>query len=172
MAFANQPCLSLIFFFTCSLVLGFAFSTTFLSDTLFELHGSTSRALLQAKKTCAINFESQNYTIITSMCKGPQYPPQSCCSAFKEFACPFADAINDEQSDCASTMFSYINLYGKYPPGLFALQCREGKEGLDCTDVLEAKQKSTADITYITTSTLFLLLLSNAFYYMFLHPFL
>ncbi|KAF4355398.1 hypothetical protein F8388_008095 [Cannabis sativa] len=132
MAFANQPCLSLIFFFTCSLVLGFAFSTTFLSDTLFELHGSTSRALLQAKK----------------------------------------NAINDEQSDCASTMFSYINLYGKYPPGLFALQCREGKEGLDCTDVLEAKQKSTADITYITTSTLFLLLLSNAFYYMFLHPFL
>ncbi|MFQ6650378.1 hypothetical protein Gotur_022778 [Gossypium turneri] len=29
-------------------------------------------------------------------------------------------------------MFSYINLYGKYPPGLFASECREGKEGLAC----------------------------------------
>ncbi|KAI4307540.1 hypothetical protein L6164_030716 [Bauhinia variegata] len=26
----------------------------------------------------------------------------------------------------------YINLYGKYPPGLFASECREGKEGLEC----------------------------------------
>uniref|UniRef100_A0A7N0UQI7 GPI-anchored protein LLG1-like domain-containing protein n=1 Tax=Kalanchoe fedtschenkoi TaxID=63787 RepID=A0A7N0UQI7_KALFE len=29
---------------------------------------------------------------------------------------------------------SCINLYGKYPPGLFASLCPEGKEGLDCTN--------------------------------------
>ncbi|KAK5771978.1 hypothetical protein PVK06_048234 [Gossypium arboreum] len=40
--------------------------------------------------------------------------------------------INDFRTDCASTMFSYINLYGKYPPGLFAAECREGKQGLKC----------------------------------------
>lgn len=35
-------------------------------------------------------------------------------------------------------MFSYINLYGKYPPGLFANECKEGKEGLDCSTVPQA----------------------------------
>ncbi|KAL5207687.1 hypothetical protein ABZP36_032122 [Zizania latifolia] len=29
-------------------------------------------------------------------------------------------------------MFSYINLYGKYPPGLFANQCRDDEKGLSC----------------------------------------
>ncbi|KAL0443210.1 UNVERIFIED_CONTAM: GPI-anchored protein LLG1 [Sesamum latifolium] len=81
---------------------------------------------------CPVNFEFQNYTIITSRCKGPQYPPNLCCSALKDFACPFADEINDLTNDCASTMFSYINLYGKYPPGLFASECRDGKFGLEC----------------------------------------
>ena len=79
-----------------------------------------------------MSFEFLNYTIITSKCKGPNYPPNLCCPAFKEFACPYADALNDLTNDCASTMFSYINLYGKYPPGLFASECREGKEGLAC----------------------------------------
>lgn len=83
---------------------------------------------------CAVNFEFQNYTIITSQCKGPQYPPKLCCGAFKEFACPFAEDINDLTNDCATTMFSYINLYGKYPPGLFASECREDKQGLACPD--------------------------------------
>uniref|UniRef100_M4CF58 GPI-anchored protein LLG1-like domain-containing protein n=2 Tax=Brassica campestris TaxID=3711 RepID=M4CF58_BRACM len=72
-----------------------------------------------------------NYTIITSQCKGPKYPPKKCCSAFKEFACPYADQLNDFRNDCATTMFSYINLYGKYPPGLFANSCQE-KGGLKC----------------------------------------
>ncbi|KAL7217662.1 hypothetical protein ACSBR2_010994 [Camellia fascicularis] len=81
---------------------------------------------------CPVNFEFLNYTIITSQCKGPQYAPNICCPAFKEFACPYADVLNDLSNDCATTMFSYINLYGKYPPGLFASLCREGKQGLAC----------------------------------------
>jgi len=87
---------------------------------------------------CAMNFEFQNYTIITSKCKGPKFPADQCCGAFKEFACPFRDYINDDSSDCSSAMFSYINLYGKYPPGLFANICREGKKGLECTDAQSA----------------------------------
>ncbi|KAL5723891.1 hypothetical protein ACHQM5_007229 [Ranunculus cassubicifolius] len=85
--------------------------------------------------SCSVNFEFLNYTVITSKCKGPQYPPKLCCDAFKQFACPYADEINDMKSECASTMFSYINLYGKYPPGLFASECREDKLGLDCSNV-------------------------------------
>jgi hypothetical protein len=84
---------------------------------------------------CPVNFEFLNYTIITSKCKGPQYPALACCAAFTEFACPYADDLNDSTNDCASTMFSYINLYGKYPPGLFARECRGGKQGLECPAV-------------------------------------
>ncbi|KAG9448847.1 hypothetical protein H6P81_008812 [Aristolochia fimbriata] len=121
----------------CILALGFLLlvgvaSSSFISDAALQSHGSTGRNLLQAKKSCPINLEFRNYTIITSQCKGPQYPPKLCCQALKDFACPIADAINDMSTDCASTMFSYINLYGKYPPGLFASECREGKEGLEC----------------------------------------
>ncbi|KAK0602176.1 hypothetical protein LWI29_031085 [Acer saccharum] len=81
---------------------------------------------------CPVNFEFLNYTIITSKCKGPKFPAEQCCNALKDFACPYADEINDLTTDCALTMFSYINLYGKYPPGLFASECREGKNGLEC----------------------------------------
>ena len=41
-------------------------------------------------------------------------------------------------------MFSYINIYGKYPPGLFANQCKEGKEGLDCSQVKASNNSSSA----------------------------
>lgn len=68
-----------------------------------------------------IPFEFMNYTIITSRCK-----------AFKDFACPYADELKDPNNDCASTIFSYINLYGHYPPGLLASRCKEGKKGLTC----------------------------------------
>lgn len=81
---------------------------------------------------CPENFEFKNYTIITSQCKGPHYLAAPCCAAFKEFACPYSELLNDLTNDCASTMFSYINLYGRYPPGLFASECREGKQGLAC----------------------------------------
>ncbi|KAE8791982.1 GPI-anchored protein LORELEI [Hordeum vulgare] len=108
-----------------------------LGDGVFQATAgsTTGRALLQAKRDCPVNFEFQNYTVITSRCKGPKYPAKDCCDSFKEFACPFNTYINDESNDCASTMFSYINLYGKYPPGLFAHECREGKLGLACDGV-------------------------------------
>ncbi|KAG6790886.1 hypothetical protein POTOM_007056 [Populus tomentosa] len=139
-----------------------SFASNFISDGVFESHASTGRNLLQTKKArnsipefdrlyqsaldgvlmamyclslsaaCPVSFEFLNYTIITSQCKGPQYTPSLCCGSFKEFACPYADVLNDLTNDCASIMFSYINLYGKYPPGLFANECKEGKLGLAC----------------------------------------
>ncbi|GLT54105.1 hypothetical protein SLA2020_273330 [Shorea laevis] len=91
---------------------------------------------------CSVEFEFKNYTIITSRCKGPKFPPVACCNSFKDFACPYADAINDMTTDCAITMFNYINLHGHYPPGLFANMCREGMLGLDCTNVDQATMMS------------------------------
>ncbi|AEE85464.1 putative GPI-anchored protein [Arabidopsis thaliana] len=134
------------------LLSGFAFSHHISLDE-FESHPSTSRALLQAKATCKEDFAAKNYTIITSKCKGPNYPAKVCCSAFKDFACPFAEVLNDEKTDCASTMFSYINLYGRYPPGIFANMCKEGKEGLDCTDVTPTSS-SHASIPLVSTHVL------------------
>lgn len=84
---------------------------------------------------CPISFEFQNYTVVTSQCRGPQYPAKQCCEALTEFACPFVDFLNDLSNDCASTMFSYINLHGKYPPGLFASECKGDKNGLACPDL-------------------------------------
>ncbi|VVA99951.1 unnamed protein product [Arabis nemorensis] len=136
-----------------------------LSYDQLDPHAATSRVLLQAKSTCKEDFASKNYTIITSKCKGPNYPAKVCCSAFKDFACPFAEALNDDKNDCASTMFSYINLYGRYPPGIFANMCKEGKEGLDCTNVTESASATSdsilqapANASLAVLSTLFLVL--------------
>ena len=107
---------------------------------------------------CSVNFEFLNYTIITSKCKGPQYPPKECCGAFKEFACPYADVINDLTNECASTMFSYINLYGKYPPGLFASECREGKLGLECPALPPSVSADDTSNQFLHCPSLFLLL--------------
>ncbi|XP_057863947.1 GPI-anchored protein LLG2 [Cryptomeria japonica] len=104
----------------------------FISEGGSLLHGVGGRSLLQTKTNCPVDFERQNYTILTSQCKGPDYLPKLCCAAFKQFACKFAQYINDLSNECADTMFSYINLHGKYPPGLFANTCKEGKEGLAC----------------------------------------
>ncbi|XLU57366.1 hypothetical protein S245_052014, partial [Arachis hypogaea] len=50
-------------------------------------------------ESCSVNFEFANYTIITSKCKRPNYPPKECYGAFKEFAYPYADVLNDLQND-------------------------------------------------------------------------
>uniref|UniRef100_A0A5B7C481 Putative GPI-anchored protein LORELEI n=1 Tax=Davidia involucrata TaxID=16924 RepID=A0A5B7C481_DAVIN len=125
----SDRCLSVIFFF---LLTGLA-SSSFISYDIYGSDGSTGRTLLQAKAECSVDFETMNYTILTSQCKGPQYPSNLCCDALKQFACPYSEQINDLKTNCAQTMFSYINLFGKYPPGLFANMCKEGKEGLACS---------------------------------------
>ncbi|KAG7534416.1 hypothetical protein ISN45_Aa08g019750 [Arabidopsis thaliana x Arabidopsis arenosa] len=144
---------ALFFFLLLSILSSFS-SSSFISDGVFESQTlGLGRNLLQTKKTCPVNFEFMNYTVITSKCKGPKYPPKECCGAFKDFACPYTDQLNDLSSDCATTMFSYINLYGKYPPGLFANQCKEGKEGLECPAGSQLPAQSTSDVNAATTSS-------------------
>ncbi|KAL8237573.1 hypothetical protein R6Q59_018654 [Mikania micrantha] len=103
-----------------------------ISDGIFTSEASIGRNLLQNTKTCNLNFEMMNYTIITSRCKGPQYNATSCCDAFKVFACPNAVYLNDSSNDCTSKMFDYIYFYGNYTRGLFATLCRDDKVGLIC----------------------------------------
>ncbi|KAI3496758.1 hypothetical protein L1887_39133 [Cichorium endivia] len=106
-----------------------------LSDNVSTSQPSIARNLLQAKKPCPVSFEFMNYTTITSRCKGPKYPPTICCQAFKDFACPYADELNDLSNECSTEMFSYINLYGKYPAGIFSNLCHDTKDGLVCDAV-------------------------------------
>lgn len=90
---------------------------------------------------CSVDLKNQNYTIMTSQCKGPTYQAKACCGAFKELACPISEQLNDMRTDCAITLFSYINFYGKYPLGLFADLCHDDDEGLNCDEVMEARAK-------------------------------
>lgn len=106
---------------------------------------------------CPVNLEFLNYTIITSQCKGPLYPPSLCCGALTAFACPYADDLNDLTNDCASTMFSYINLNGNYPPGLFASECKDGKQGLACNGTSSSAPASGSQIISIPPPLLVLL---------------
>ncbi|XP_050207343.1 GPI-anchored protein LLG3-like [Mercurialis annua] len=139
-----------IFFF---LLIEFAISSSFISYDSLNAHEHLGRALLQAKKECNISFEGLDYSILTNNCKGPQYPVKPCCGALTQFACPYAETLNDRTNNCAETMFSYINLYGKYPPGLFANQCRGDKDGLACDD---PKNKTSNAIQFGATQSLML----------------
>ncbi|CAM8896988.1 unnamed protein product [Rhodiola kirilowii] len=139
------------------LLLGLS-TANYISDDVFGSHVSAGRSLLQAKKSCSVNFEFLDYGVLTNQCKGPRYPASQCCPAFKKFACPYSEEINDLTTDCASTMFSYINLYGKYPPGLFASMCREGKEGLDCANFTSSDTTGTSNGSPLAYSPFTLLL--------------
>ena len=70
-------------------------------------------------------------------------------------------------SDCASVMFSYINIYGKYPPGLFANQCKEGKQGLDCANVEAPPPAPNA--AFMVAPQALLLMATAAFMLLFFH---
>ncbi|KAH7842627.1 hypothetical protein Vadar_007489 [Vaccinium darrowii] len=157
----------LLLFFCFFLLTGVSVSTasafTSISDGVFEDRASFGRNLLQAKQSCPVNFEFLNYTIITSQCKGPLYLPNLCCPAFKEFACPYVDYLNDLSNDCATIMFSYINLYGKYPPGLFSSECREGKLGLACNATSPSLSATATGNETIPGSSLMLALLTMGF---------
>ncbi|KAG8364712.1 hypothetical protein BUALT_Bualt18G0027200 [Buddleja alternifolia] len=121
------------YLFLFFLVVGFA-SSSYISNEVLETHGSVGRTLLQQKTSCTLDFEHMNYTVITSKCKGPHFTSQRCCPPFKELLCPedVRDKFNDLNSNCAAEFYSYVNLYGKYPPGLFTSLCKETQEGLDC----------------------------------------
>ncbi|EAZ36747.1 GPI-anchored protein LLG1-like [Oryza sativa Japonica Group] len=104
-------------------------SPPILSDGVLQVMGTSMnrRSLLQAKGGCPVSFENQNYTTITSKCKSP-WPADLCCPALNEFACNFSQYINDESTNCAESMWVYLNAHGSYPAGLFSNECAV----LDC----------------------------------------
>ncbi|KAG6387503.1 hypothetical protein SASPL_152695 [Salvia splendens] len=102
------------------------------SDLISDAVVGSGRSLLQTLKPCSVDIEHLNYTILTSKCKGPDYPADQCCSAYKELACPIADQLNDGSNDCSQKLFNYIPKVGQYPPSLFGSICRGGKDGLPC----------------------------------------
>ncbi|GFP78765.1 GPI-anchored protein lorelei [Phtheirospermum japonicum] len=112
-----------------------------------------------------------NYTVITSQCKGPNYTPERCCTPLKQLVCPIKDQFNDLKTNCADTFFSYVNLYGKYPPGLFAALCKEGEEGLGCEGVADPppppspNQSGALHAPAYCTSTLLMLLVGLVIFY-------
>ncbi|KAF3331354.1 GPI-anchored protein LORELEI-like protein [Carex littledalei] len=113
-------------------LIGLAVSSI-ISDDIFKVDRSGRNLAEQDKLVCDVDFKHQNYTIITSKCVAPAYDANNCCSAFKEFACPFVNQINDvNNNDCATIMLGYIQLYGEYPAGMFYSKCKEGKLGLEC----------------------------------------
>ncbi|KAG6589217.1 GPI-anchored protein LLG3, partial [Cucurbita argyrosperma subsp. sororia] len=135
---SSQSCLYFVLF---CLFISLTYSNV-LSYEALKAGKPTGRSLLQAQKECTVDMEAQNYTILTSQCKGPKYPPKVCCHALLEFCCSFVEELNDRTNNCATTMFSYINLYGQYPPGLFANQCKGGEQGLECNKSLLSQNGS------------------------------
>lgn len=121
-------------------------------------HALASHLLLFKSADCPVSFEYQNYTIITSMCKGPGYPRDQCCSAFAEFACPFASYLNNLSNDCAAVMFSYINNNGHYPAGLFASECHGDKNGIPCPASPPQSEDDTNSCNFSQTSVSFFFL--------------
>lgn len=115
---------------------------------------------------CQLDVQSWNYSVITSKCKGPRYPANKCCDAFKELACPYSDDLNDVTNNCIITMFSYINRYGKYPIGLFANLCRDSRRGLECTQAQKSNYTSSTRRTSSATNPKYyhsILLISYSF---------
>uniref|UniRef100_A0A7N0RE90 GPI-anchored protein LLG1-like domain-containing protein n=1 Tax=Kalanchoe fedtschenkoi TaxID=63787 RepID=A0A7N0RE90_KALFE len=141
---SSSSCPQCLFFF---LVLGFSTaSANHISDDVFGC------------RDCPVNLELLNYTILTEQCQAPKYPPNKCCTAFKKLACPVSEELNDLDTDCADALFNYIYLNGHYPPGLFANECHEGKEGLDCTSFITSPPAAAAAATPFSQLPLTLLL--------------
>ncbi|KAF8082178.1 hypothetical protein N665_0845s0036 [Sinapis alba] len=142
-----------LFLLLMALLVTFSSSSS-ISNSVFESQTSVSGSnLLNAKKQCEVDFESKNYTDLKRQCRGPTYPAKECCWAFKQFACPYVNQINDLNTDCAKIMFSYITVHGNYPLGLFANECQDTKEGLVCSSPPHASNAPHHISLFISTAT-------------------
>nr|XP_043612420.1 GPI-anchored protein LLG1-like [Erigeron canadensis] len=119
----------------------------FFSSSADSFYSSFGRALLEKKKACPEDFKNMNYTVITSQCKEP-YDNKTCCDAFKHFTCPYVSELNDDEYDCADTLYKYLRR--NFTQGFFAKACNSSRTavGVECPDTAnppEAGRKSGND---------------------------
>ncbi|KAK4366333.1 hypothetical protein RND71_014213 [Anisodus tanguticus] len=121
----------LFFFF---LAVGLASSSpSYISYDALNVH--MRRGLLEkylVKNDCPIDFEKEDFSVLTNQCKGPNYNPITCCNGLKQVACRHPKEVNGVENGCATGMFYFINKRGGYPYSLFSNMCKEDKEGLNC----------------------------------------
>ncbi|CAN4116830.1 unnamed protein product [Withania somnifera] len=126
-------CFILFFFF---LAVGLASSSPdHISYEALKVHMLGGRGLLESffvKDYCPVDFSKEDYTPLTSTCKGPYYNPLVCCNGFKQIACKYTELINNVENGCATGLFFFMGKQGGYPNDLFNQICKGDKEGLSC----------------------------------------
>ena len=108
---------------------------------------------------CPVDFATQNYSVVTSVCNATNPNMPVCCQAFVEFACPFASYINDANTNCNVAMFTYLNMAGGYPEQMFTT-CQGDANGLPCPVVPEPSpnpSSATMDMPWRLSSLVILL---------------
>ncbi|KAG0580727.1 hypothetical protein KC19_4G194500 [Ceratodon purpureus] len=121
--------------------------------------GIPTRHLLQTVQPCPVDFATQNYSVVTSVCNATNPNMPVCCQAFVEFACPFASYINDANTNCNVAMFTYLNMAGGYPEQMFTT-CQGDANGLPCPVVPEPSpnpSSATMDMPWRLSSLVILL---------------
>lgn len=81
---------------------------------------------------CPIDFATKNYSSITNVCHESNPDKVLCCSAFVNFTCQYVTYFNDQTTNCATTLFSYLSLAGNYSAELFSSLCQGSQQGLLC----------------------------------------
>uniref|UniRef100_K3YDH5 GPI-anchored protein LLG1-like domain-containing protein n=1 Tax=Setaria italica TaxID=4555 RepID=K3YDH5_SETIT len=94
----------------------------------FNTTENPSRKLTSGAADSPVRFEhARGIGSVIRSCRG------RCCGAFKAFACPYSDLLNDNaENGCASDMFFEINVRGRLHPSLFSQLCVEGPLALQC----------------------------------------
>ncbi|XP_048553023.1 GPI-anchored protein LLG1-like [Triticum urartu] len=68
---------------------------------------------------------------VQSSCLGQATPQPRCCTAFKDFVCPYGATMNDIDNGCAGEMMATIQELCKVPKGYFAM-CGDSPQGITC----------------------------------------
>lgn len=68
---------------------------------------------------------------IQGSCFGQPIPHRRCCTAFKDFMCPYGATVNDVDNGCAAEMMATIQQLCQVPKGYFVL-CGDSADGITC----------------------------------------
>uniref|UniRef100_A0ACD5USY7 Uncharacterized protein n=1 Tax=Avena sativa TaxID=4498 RepID=A0ACD5USY7_AVESA len=99
-----------------------------------EPASSSSRKLIGRLRTgiCPVPFdEMRRMGNIESKCKGQEVPKPHCCKAFKDFACPYSDLLDDFTTGCSGAMLIKLQTFCSVPMGYFGF-CGDSAMGITC----------------------------------------